>query len=358
MSSADSRDDRSDSTEPRRFADDRDARSRPLDSSASSAELDPVERLVGDWYDRQARRLDVGTLQQRIVDQATAAATSRSADRVDATRTDRERRSSGARRARPGRWGILFAVAASLLLVAILWPQVSDRTVSASSIIADATLVHQQPVERRYEVLTGPVGDDDYPTSILQQVEVVTYGDRFRVEVNRRGRSWIWGEGDDGSIWMVLGPRAAVEFAPDEVGPPLKRLAEFQSLALGSLLAELPRGFVLTRTRSDDGSTFIVRAEPRRPRNGPGLREATVEIDAATREVRSMTLVRRIGDRPDLVTRYRLVGTAPTSPEMFLPEGHLEDRHRIIDRNVPIERRREILANRLGPMVDRWTRIP
>ncbi len=338
--------------------DDRDTPSRPLDASTSVSSLDPVERLVGDWYDRQARHLDVASLQQRIVAQASASATAPPADRSAASRPERERRSGGARRARPGRWGILVALAASLLLVAILWPQVSDRTVSASSIIADATLVHQQPVERRYEVLTGPIGDDDYPTSILQQVEVVTYGDRFRVEVNRRGRSWIWGQGDDGSIWMVLGPRAAVEFAPDEVGPPLKRLAEFQSLALGSLLAELPRGFVLTRTRSEDGSTFIVRAEPRRPRSGPGLREAMVEIDAATREVRNMTLVRRIGDRPDLVTRYRLVGTAPTTDAMFTPEGHLEDRHRIIDRNVPIERRREILANRLGPMVDRWTRIP
>ena len=253
-----------------------------------------------------------------------------------------------------------MALLASALSIAILLSPsgvLLDSPANADAILSAAHAVHDQPIERIYEVTIEReiAGEDaELPRSIIQNVRVATQGDRFWVEMNRGPRQWVWGREADGTIWIVLGPHAAIELKPEEVGEPLRRMADIYSLSLTELLDDLPKGFELREVKTQSPTLYRLEATARRARPTLGIKQVSADFDRDTHEVQSLVVKRRLSDQHFTTTTYRLVESRPADSSLYQAQGHLEGFNRVIDARVPLERRREMLIRRLGQVAGRW----
>lgn len=335
----------------------------PQPESESSSTTFPIESLVEQWLEREANSEEVRAAADRLYSQHLVGALQvESADRtVDESPARRSKDEVARKRNSFRRWTVALALLASAACIAVMVaPQGSwiENEVNADAMLSAAHATHNGPMERIYQVqikreLSGD--DSELPNGFVQSVRISTQGDRFWVEMNRGPREWIWGRESDGSIWIVLGPHAAIRLAPDEIGEPLRRMSEMYSLSIGQLLQELPRGFELREIATEQEGRYAVEGSLRRPRSSLGVRRVTAEIDRDTHEVQQLSIERRLPEQT-MTTTYTLIESKPADTALYAPEGHLEDMNRVIDSRVSLDRRREILIRRLGPVASRWIR--
>ncbi len=227
---------------------------------------------------------------------------------------------------------------------------------SAEVLVKEAQAVHAQPLDRCYLVETRPEPGflaGNYPLLAQTRVSRVwTRGDRFWVESTEPHRQWAWGRDDEGNFWMTIGRVRGVRFERKELPPPLAVAVEVYSMKVESLLGDVLRHFDLEREPGDDASTAVIRATPRRGRPVPGLRGATLTIDAETKVVRKAELYRTVRGQPAATVTFTLADSRTQDDKLYSPEGHLTAPYELLTAASDPQRRAELVRRFFPRMVD------
>lgn len=232
---------------------------------------------------------------------------------------------------------------------------------SAEVLVKEAQVVHALPLDRCYLVETRPepgFTEKNYP--LLAQTRVSrlwTRGDRFWVESTEPNRHWAWGRDDEGNFWMTVGRTRGVRFERKELPPPLAVACEVYSMKVESLLGDVLRNFDLEREPGDDAGTAVIRATPRRGRPVPGLRGATLTIDAETKVVRKAELVRMVMGKPAATVTFTLADSRTQDDKLYSPEGHLTAPYEMLTAAADAQRRTDFLRRSFPRMMD-WPMPP
>ncbi|MEL7337927.1 MAG: hypothetical protein AAFN70_17155, partial [Planctomycetota bacterium] len=257
----------------------------------------------------------------------------------------------------PGRYpslGWLGVTAASVMLTLVIWSQwIAPAMAAPSDVLHAAIEVHRQDLERVYLVERQHANRRDTWSKDDREVRVITRGNQFWVRADRGDQRWAWGREDDGDVWLVLNPGAAMRIDRQEIGQPVQDFAELYSLQLESLLDHILRDCELSFV-SSDGLTHVIAAKARdRTRAFPAMIEGEIEVDRETKAVRRLTIVRSRWRRARRVT-FTLIDTRPADPSLFNPEGHLEPKARVFEGEDTRQLRRQALVRRFGNYAADW----
>ncbi|MGF1582040.1 MAG: hypothetical protein ACFCD0_22160 [Gemmataceae bacterium] len=244
----------------------------------------------------------------------------------------------------------ITALTVVVLLLVGRWNQ--PAYASPSAVVRAAIDTHGQPIERIY--LVDVKQEPSLASAVAQDARIATQGNRFWVEMKHSRKRWAWGQNPDGAIWLVLGRHRSIHLGSEEVGEPLKQIAEIYSLRLESLLQEVLRDFDLKQTRVDEVTHVIVaRSRGGHPR---WLRRAKLEIGSETKAIRRLVMDRRFGNGRTSTITFTLVETRVADTQLFRPEGHLLKPFVILDQDSKPDRRSDVLRRWFGPMAARWLR--
>jgi len=253
-------------------------------------------------------------------------------------------------------WGWLVVAASLIGILNVLFLQ-NDRQAlaSAARLVQAAMHTHAESIERIYvvEVKRGAIGET--LVELPKDVRVTTQGDRFWVQM-RGKHSWTWGRDARGAFWMTLGTNRAIVVPPEEMGRPLRYMGDLYALNLETLLQNLLKNCQLEMLDGPAESTIIV-ATPRRQWSVRPLRRATLEVDRETKTIRKLVIEREF-DRSSSISTFTLVDSKLADESLYRPEGHLSEPYRIFSSETLIDRRRELVANWLGPSQEPWLQIP
>lgn len=245
-----------------------------------------------------------------------------------------------------------MAVAAAILFVVLFAPSPEVR---ADQTLRDAEQALLLPVERGYAVEVRRATDDPDDTLSKRRMRVWTHDDRFRVEVDQDNDRWSWGRDPDGAVWVIVNPRVGLKINPDEIGPALQRLCDRYGLRPKSLLSDMLTGADLNQRPGDPNrKTVIVRGQFRTGFHRQWLESTEVELDAATKAIRTLTVNRTGpgGERETLT--FTLTDTRPLDESLYRLEGNLTPPFEVLDRDSRQGRRRILLGTRLGGGNHRW----
>lgn len=254
--------------------------------------------------------------------------------------------------ARPRRRWLWSSVAAAAVFLAFLVGlQFSPFSIAAEELVKAAQEAHHLPLDRCYIVdvhkesdlldRTSPI------TSRVKQTRLWTRGQQFWIDSVDPDNRWAWGRGSDDRIWLAIGPNRGVRIDPEEIPWWLVLQFDLYSMQPETLLGDVLRHFDLTR-EPGNGSTHVVRAEPKRGRPHPNIRRAVIEFDPETKVVRRLEVARYHQNQVIATVTYTLVETRQQPDATYQLEGHLTAPYEIYTRDVEPERRRELAARLLG----------
>jgi hypothetical protein len=304
-------------------------------------ESHPVDRLVREHLDAEARTVDGESMLRRV---RPASPTSR---------TTHERRH------RLGWFASGMAIAASIALaIAIGLP--APKIVTAAELLNDAQSVHTRGQDRCYlltiEIETGAIRMLDLPP-IVRTSKVWTRGDQFYLETtppNPNQMPLVWGQDATGRVWVAMSPKAGLLFEPDEINEPIATACELMSLRTVTLLSQLLVDFDLSRTDAGkSGEPYRVEAVFKRPTVGlpPKVREVRLELDPRTKEIRKAVLKRNVpaplGGFHALTLTFDLIETADLPANVYTLGGHLDIGANIFDRRDPHRKMRTAFREEL-----------
>ncbi|HZZ78010.1 MAG TPA: redoxin domain-containing protein [Gemmataceae bacterium] len=245
------------------------------------------------------------------------------------------------------------SIAAAIVLAFFGGRYLGPTSVSARELVAEVKRVHNQPLARCYLVEMKRQPESDEGKS-ARQVRLWTRGDRFWIEMRHSETSppFVWGRGDDGTLWAVLDANRGVRAPIDQTPKPLQRLADLYTLNVDTLLDELLRDCTIAEEPSDGSLTRIVTAEPSTKRMRLWLEKATLEIDVEAKVLRRMVLERNIlGGRQATVT-FTLIETGPDSDADYRLEGHLAKPMRVYEGKIEPRVKLELVARWFGVRKD------
>lgn len=248
----------------------------------------------------------------------------------------------------------LGAAAMAIFLIALVWQQQPSAAVAGPvDVIQVALHTHAQDVERVYIVEKNRTDFARDWGGTESEVFVTAGRDQFWVKVQRGDNEWAWGREDDGTVWLVLGPNAAMRLAPTEIGNVVQEFSDLYSLNLESLLNEVLQNCELEFSDSD-ALTHVVKARGKsEARQRPTLLEATIEVDRETKAIRRMSLT-RFAKHGSRTVSFSLVETRTLDPSNFAPEGHILDGARVFAGQRTLELRRRVLVRRFGDKARNW----
>jgi hypothetical protein len=322
---------------------------------------DPLERLLVEHLDREASRLDAGSVLSRI--RSTMAVESLPAPVSPAP-------APAAPVSRSYRWlrwiGGLATAACLFLAGGFFWN--TDQPLKASSpqaLLQEAQKTLHQPVYRCYLVEVQrktDLTDDSNPfVSFSRQTRLWTRGDRFWIESSFPKAPNIrnyWGRDEQGTTWMTFGPREGVLFQPSETPRWLQVYGDLCSMQPDRLLAEVLRDFDLDREAAPDGSaSHTIKATLKPGRWHPALKEAVLELDAETKALRRVTLRRVPVEGVNLTTTYTLLETK-NQDEVEYPLDGREGKREFYTADYKPERRQQLLVPLFGQRASEWMRPP
>ncbi len=253
------------------------------------------------------------------------------------------------------RLGLAAGMAAALALAFLGGWYHGPTPASAMELVREAKRVHNLPLERGYVVDIERVVSDDAQTSlekVPREVRVWTRGDRFWVEMHRTGNdaAFVWGRGENGSLWAVLDSHRGVRVAADQASRALALVADVYSLNVDTLLDDVLHDCVLVEgpNEADSKLTRVVHAQPRSARTRLWLGEATLEIDTEARVLRRLIIDRNRFGVPFAKVTFTLAETRPADDASYRLEGRLAQPYRIFEGNIEPRVKFELLARWLG----------
>jgi hypothetical protein len=302
---------------------------------------DDLDRLVTDHLGRQAARLDVGVLRERI--RATV-----KQNPPTPAREGRWRRLAG--------WALPVAVAAGVAAVLFFPPHAEPLRASPQALLQEAQKAHHLPLDRCYLVefqRTDEGADDNPMAGQFRTTRLWTRGDRFWIESTNPRARWAWGRDEDGTIWLAPGPRRGVRIEPDEAPRWLAHTCDISELRPEHLLGEILRDFDLVREDGETPATQVIRATRKPGRWAPPLRSAVLELDSETKALRRVVLD-RAGPLRSVTTTYTLVETQTQADDRYRLEGHLVAPYEIYTADNQPQRRPQALMLLFGPRAADW----
>jgi Redoxin len=253
------------------------------------------------------------------------------------------------------RLGLAAGIAAALALAFLGGWHFGPIQASAMELVREVKRVHNLPLERCYVVEIERVANDGTWTAfqkISRQVRVCTRGDRFWVEMNQPGveQPFVWGQGEDGSLWAILDSHRGVRVAAEQVPRALALIADVLSLNVDTLLDEVLHDCILVEDPKEAESklTRVVRARPRSNKLRRWSGQATLEIDTEARVLRRLILERNRLGAPFAKVTFTLVETRPAEDADYLLEGRLAKPFRIYEGNIEPRVKRELFGRWLG----------
>jgi hypothetical protein len=303
---------------------------------------DDLDRLVADHLARQAGRLDVSPLLQRI--RTTVKQTP-----PTPVREGRWRRVVG--------WMLPTAVAAAVAAILVFPPHAEPLRASPQELLQEAQKTHHLPLDRCYlvEFQRTDEGVDENPfASQFRTTRLWTRGDRFWIESTNPRARWAWGRDEDGTIWLTPGPRRGVRIDPEEAPRWLIHSCDISELRPEHLIGEILRDFDLVREDGPTPATQVIRATRKLGRWHP-LRSAILELDTETKALRRVVLD-RTGPMRSVTTTYTLVETQTQADDRYRLEGHLVAPYEIYTADYKPHLRQPILGIVFGPKAD-WFKL-
>ena len=289
--------------------------------------LSEVDALVGAYLVKRAAQIDA---------EAGLARVKTAFDRAAAVTRRPSRRYK--------RVGLAAGIAAALALAFLGGWHYGPIQASAMELVQEVKRVHSLPLERCYVVVSQRVGNDDGRPALERfprEVRVWTRGDGFWVEMYRAGTesAFVWGRGEDGSLWAVLDAHRGVRVAAEQVPRSLALVADGLSLNLDTLLDDVLHNCDLEE-EGESKLTRVVRAHPRSARTRLWLGQVTLEIDAEARVLRRLIVERNRLGAPFAKITFTLVETRPASETSYQLEGWLAQPSHIYEGNIEARVRR------------------
>ena len=314
---------------------------------------DDLERLLHDHLGRQADRLDVQPMHERI--RATLAAEQPFAAASPVRRSYRW-----------VRWAAGMTVAACLVVggLVVFWNTEQPLRASPQALLQETQKTLHQPVYRCYLVEvqreTNSADESNPFIGPARQTRLWTRGDRFWIETtfpNMPARRNFWGRDEQGTIWMTFGPFEGVLFKPDETPRWLSSYSDLCSMQPDKLIAEVLRDFDLHREDAPAGSPIhVIKADLKPGRWHPALKGAILELDAETKVLRRVVL-QRVSPGGNLTTTYTLVETK-SQDEIQYPLDGKEGKREFYTADYKPEQRQRILPLLFGQRASEWMRTP
>lgn len=304
---------------------------------------DDLDRLLADHLGRQAERIDVGPLLNRIRE------TSKQNPPPMPARESRWRRVAA--------WALPVAIACGIAAIVVFPPRAEPLRASPQALLQEAQKAHHLPLDRCYLVELQRTDEaDDGPPVPFRTTRLWTRGDRFWFEATgprNPAIKWAWGRDENGTIWVAPRPHFGVRVEPDETPPFLARLCDIQELRPEHLLNDLLRDFDLVREEGETPATQVIRATRKPGRWAPPIRSAVLELDTETKALRRVVLDRMTPARA-ITTTYTLVETQTQADDQYRLEGHLTSPSEIFTADNHPERRGQILQMTFGPRALDW----
>lgn len=245
------------------------------------------------------------------------------------------------------------AAAAAVLLAFLGGRHLGPVPASAEALVHQARAAHQLPLDRCYLVevqrdapLPGEVVPSAPPPRVIR---LWTRGDRIWVESVQPQRRWAWGRDGAGNVWMAFGGHRGLRFTRDEVPPWLALGCDVFAMRVEILLNDVLRDFDLRRTTAEVPATQVVTATLKPGHTHPNLRQARIDIDAETKVIRRLVLVRTRLGQPFATITYTLVETRSQDDSQYLLEGHLTEPFEVLTPTTDPRRCRETLDGWFDP---------
>lgn len=254
------------------------------------------------------------------------------------------------------RW-FATAMAAGLLVCAAVWQfSAPQAEASAASLVGETLRVHQLPLDRCYVIQVDRSGEafKSWAAARPRVDRLWTRGDRFFLESSTDRSRWKWGQDADGRVWMTHGPQRGLTIEPNELPVWLAGVCDALAMRVEPMLEEVLANFDLTwAEEAGDPRTKVVRAVNTRNAQPRWLKEARLEIDAETKVLRKLTVVRQVRSRQAVTVTYTLAASESQPDNCYELKGHLTEPSVVYSRSNQPQKRFEALADHFGPLLAR-----
>jgi hypothetical protein len=285
-----------------------------------------VERLVGAYLEEQERTVDSARM--------LASVRRKVAHEMGATKANRAWPAGrgGAAWRRAG-WGMGVATAASVLLAFFLW---TSRTATLKAdvvrLVREAQAVLGERVDRAYriEIELAPGAAVRHPILAVMassNSRLWTRGDRYWIEMSRKGKTWAWGRDEARRVWVAPQRKVGLIFEPDEIPASISMIQDFHSLGLDLLMKQLLAEFdIAPAEAADDHRAGVTRihATIKPGRGDSRIKAVTLEIEDATKLVLRVAVLRAVGDDVPAEVFYTFEKVDPRADEQYRLEGHID----------------------------------
>jgi hypothetical protein len=227
----------------------------------------------------------------------------------------------------------------TLLFGALMF--VSLTPASEESIVREALKTHSSHMDHCYrvEVRTGRDGD----ATTRQEALLWTRGDAFWTQIRSVGQTATWGRDATGVLWFTISPKLGARLTDAEVPEELKTDCELRSVRMETLLREFLTDYEL-RGEHNSLETEIIHAEPKVGATHVRYSSALLEIDVQSHLLRRLILYRGHAGHPVPVVSFSFIESTLKSETSYSLEGHLDPDGMVLDRNSPLGRRAQVIA--------------
>jgi hypothetical protein len=296
-----------------------------------------IESLVRAHLEAEGQRIDTRSILAAICEQLAEGAVAGSSTASPPPRGERKGLFAWSRLGRRGSWGL--GIAASVLFATgVAWyVTLASAPPNAYAIVSAARTALARPVDRCYRV------DSDVPkswrrTNSLLRVDgdtlLWTRGDRFRMTTGQDGEEFVWGQDEQGRVWLICDAQRGLVFERNEVPPVLAAARSYLRVDSTRLMNQLLKNFDLRIEsfggKGADANMAVIRATAKPGKEKMMCNTAVLEINMKNKIIHKMelsstakgvaqgtftfTLVDRAA-QPD--STYQLEGNLPSGAKIF-----------------------------------------
>jgi hypothetical protein len=307
---------------------------------------DTIDTLVHDYLDAQSRQVDLeqnlASIFRKVREAPPEIVESRDPFAVD--------RALG-HRIRPI-WRM--AAAASIVVACgLFWYLAAQpEPASAFALVSGAETELTRPRDRCYRVesVMPKAWRKNNPwLATNEQTVVWTRGQQFRVVSRHDGRDVVWGQDHDRRLWIAVEGQPGLRYDRDEVPPMFARTRAYLGLDVRKLADRFLKQFDLEVVdRRRDGRIWLatIRATARKGEEQYPFNAATIEIEAKSKVIRRLELVREVNGTERARFTFDLVDEAPQPEAKYELEGNVASENEILGRDKR-ETRDEVLRELL-----------
>ena len=302
-------------------------------SMRGQAPSHPIAQLVRATLEADAEEIDVVRMQSQICEKLSAQGHS-------ITSKPQTRRTL-ANFVKGKAFRTSLAVAPLLMVMGLVgYLFVSTTPVKAYALVQSAQLALQSSPDREYRVSF----DEGYRLPFLNSVDEVqlwTRGDRYRVILRRGDKTILWGQDENRRLWVVAPPDKGLSFEAEEIPRELAAFLSYLSLDIKRLTGQILKNCDLSYSEGmqpQRSGTKTVHATAKRDRNQVEFSAADLEIEESTKVIRRLRLTRRINGSTEGLCQFTLVDDRPQTEESYRLRAYLKESDQVLGKTKYYDR--------------------